>query len=267
MKVPTEQEFARLEEDTERAEDALEQEIAEAETDVAEVTAALREVKQQLEAEAARAGESIPALEALRRLRPPALPHAAHLARTLEARADALRARMWLVTAMRDDLKRLAVELGEVVRLADEGRLAMQRLEQQRARPRLDRIKANAEDLSATLPPEPAQARRRQPRLKLEAAIDLHSQSNFYTGFTENISDGGVFVATSQRVPLGTEVDIAFTLPTGVEVRGRGVVRWSREETDYTSGGLGVEFEGLSDEARDAIAQFLDAREPIFHPD
>ena len=29
-------------------------------------------------------------------------------------------------------------------------------------------------------------------------------------------------------VTVGTEVDIAFTLPDGVEIRGRGVVRWAR---------------------------------------
>ncbi len=273
MKVPTEQELMRLEQEAERAEDALNEEIGEAEADLSEVTVALREVRQLLEAELARGTSEVSdVLTALKGMKAPAVPLAAHLSRTMEARADALRARMWLVTAMREDLKRLSTELAQAVKLVDDGRMALQRAEQQRVspRPRLERLKTHAEEnQSATVNAihESSAPRRKAPRLRLDAAIDLHSQSNFYTGFTENISNGGIFIATTQKIPLDTEVDIAFTLPTGFEIRGKGRVRWSRDETVHTSGGVGVQFDDLSREAKDAIEAFLEAREPIFHPD
>jgi uncharacterized protein (TIGR02266 family) len=261
----------RLEQEAERAEDELNDEIGEAEADLAEVTVALREVRQLLEVEAARGTAEVgEVLSAMKGLKPPSVPLTAHLSRTMEARADALRARMWLVTAMRDDLKRLGTELGQAVKLVDEGRRALQRAEQQRVapRPRLERLKSHVEEsLNVNAIHDSPAPRRKAPRLRLDAAIDLHSQSNFYTGFTENISNGGIFIATTQKIPIDTEVDIAFTLPTGFEIRGRGRVRWSREETPHTSGGVGVQFDDLSREAKAAIESFLEAREPIFHPD
>jgi uncharacterized protein (TIGR02266 family) len=100
------------------------------------------------------------------------------------------------------------------------------------------------------------------------AAIDLSSDDNFFNGFSSNISDGGLFVATVNLVPLGTEVDLHFSLPSGEKVEVHGVVRWRREVNDQLPDafpGLGVQFTRLDERAQQTISRFVEAREPMFY--
>ena len=104
----------------------------------------------------------------------------------------------------------------------------------------------------------------------MQAAIDFGSDSNFYTGFSTNISEGGLFIATVQYVQRGTPVDLRFTLPNGAQVSAHGEVRWTREINDKTPDifpGVGVQFIGLAPEAAQAIKEFVASREPMFYPD
>ena len=52
----------------------------------------------------------------------------------------------------------------------------------------------------ASLQATPAE-RRRHDRHPIEAVITATSQSNFWCGFSENLSEGGVFVATPNAPP------------------------------------------------------------------
>lgn len=111
---------------------------------------------------------------------------------------------------------------------------------------------------------------RQSPRVKMQAAVDFHSDDNFFNGFSANISDGGLFVATVNLVPLGTEVDLSFSLPSGERIEARGVVRWVREVNDQLPDafpGIGVQFSALKPEAQTAIDQFLAQRDPLFFAD
>ncbi|MCK5799179.1 MAG: TIGR02266 family protein, partial [Deltaproteobacteria bacterium] len=106
-------------------------------------------------------------------------------------------------------------------------------------------------------------------RVPLKANIGLATQSNLYTGFTNDISEGGVFVTTHQLLPIGTEVEIevSFADVGGPSVKARAVVRWIRDE-DAGEGdpGLGVNFLDLDDEIRTWIQRFVDSqRQPIFY--
>jgi uncharacterized protein (TIGR02266 family) len=104
----------------------------------------------------------------------------------------------------------------------------------------------------------------------MQATIDMRSDSNFFTGFTTNVSEGGIFVATVQSVPRGTTVDLDFTLPGGRPMKVTGVVRWTREVNDKTPElmpGLGVQFAHLPPEVASAITDFVATREPMFFPD
>ncbi len=285
MRDVREEEIERLEAEAFAAESELAREIADADSDATEVAGALREVRLRLEEEQLRGASGVDALiTALYAATAPTVPLDNHHARLREVRLDALRARLWVVSAMRDDLKRFTFELGDAIKLCDEGRDALQRLAEQpriNVRPRLERIRAITADLAARAATESATShpRRMLPRLKLETAIDLHSQSNFYTGHTENISDGGLFLATDADFEVGTEVDLVFTVPdvrapldalgrasaAGIEIRARGVVRWSRDESSGFSPGVGIAFTYLSRSAHEAIQDFLTLREPIIH--
>ncbi len=108
--------------------------------------------------------------------------------------------------------------------------------------------------------------RRQAPRISLEVEIGVYSDSNFYEGFSQDISEGGLFVATHNLRSVGTVVDLEFVLPGGHEVRVQGEVRWVKDPLNSDSQpGVGVQFVGLEDEDKQAIQEFISNREPIFH--
>lgn len=122
----------------------------------------------------------------------------------------------------------------------------------------------------AAAAPKPGPEGRQAKRVPMQAQIDFGSDSNFYSGFSTNISDGGVFIATVNVMPLGTHVDLSFTLPSGQAVHAKGVVRWVREVNDKLPDafpGIGVQFQELPEEAHDAIHGFVAEREPMFYPE
>lgn len=111
------------------------------------------------------------------------------------------------------------------------------------------------------------QKRRRHTRIDLSASVSLNSDSNFYTGFTENISCGGVFVATERQAEPGTEVSLVIELPDGGEpIPARALVRWVREpnENNDVAPGFGAEFLNLSEASKKRINEFIATRQPIF---
>jgi uncharacterized protein (TIGR02266 family) len=109
----------------------------------------------------------------------------------------------------------------------------------------------------------------RAPRLEVQLEVSIASESNFYAGFTENLSEGGVFVATHTPRPLGSVVDLVIDLPGQDPIRTRGVVRWLRaySEASDTSPGMGIRFEGLSPEDTARIHMFAEGRQPMFFDD
>lgn len=116
----------------------------------------------------------------------------------------------------------------------------------------------------------PAAPNRERRRVRMEASVDLESETNFFTGFSTDISEGGLFVATVDLLPIGSEIDLRFTLPSGKSVDVHGVVRWRREVNDRQPEifpGLGVQFRTLEPAAASAIQQFVGTREPLFFPD
>lgn len=104
-------------------------------------------------------------------------------------------------------------------------------------------------------------------RQAIEIEVGISSQSNFYVGFTENLSASGVFVATYAAKPIGARVDVVLGFPDGEQIKLTGAVRWLREATTDGWPGMGVQFEALApvDEAR--IRKFLSLRDPLFYDD
>jgi uncharacterized protein (TIGR02266 family) len=108
-------------------------------------------------------------------------------------------------------------------------------------------------------------------RHDLQVTVTLESDHNFFVGFTENLSEGGLFVATTARCPIGSRVEVSLSLP-GTEaepLKLAGVVRWVRQTADGSDhpAGIGLRFDKLSTEALQAIEAFTRSREPIFYDD
>lgn len=104
-------------------------------------------------------------------------------------------------------------------------------------------------------------------RADIDVEVTLGSDHNFYVGFSENISEGGLFVATHSLREVGSTLEIDFTLP-GHEapIHVTTVVRWVRlySETSDAPPGMGLEFVGIAPEAVEKIRSFVVSRSPLF---
>jgi len=103
-------------------------------------------------------------------------------------------------------------------------------------------------------------------RVDLVVDVSFESEHNFYTGFTQNISSGGLFVQTLDLKPVGTNLRIKFTMPElELPVETESIVRWVREVGDPYQRGMGVQFVKLPPFAQQAIHKFIQQRETLFY--
>ncbi|MBX3269286.1 MAG: hypothetical protein KF729_03440 [Sandaracinaceae bacterium] len=106
-------------------------------------------------------------------------------------------------------------------------------------------------------------------REPVEANLGATTESNFYVGFSGEISQGGVFISTYSILPKGTPVRALITLPGNLSTEANGRVRFVRDPMDMTSDasepGMGIGFEGLTSDARDLILRFIRKRPPMFY--
>jgi len=122
----------------------------------------------------------------------------------------------------------------------------------------------------ATFTEQKADNRRIHPRFAVDLDVSLSSEHNFYAGFAENISSGGLFIATHVVKPVGERMEISVSLPEREEpIRCMGEVRWVRDYSERSNvpPGLGIRFLDLAAEDAAAIERFLKDREPLFYDD
>jgi type IV pilus assembly protein PilZ len=111
--------------------------------------------------------------------------------------------------------------------------------------------------------------RRAEVRLELEVEVGLETEHNFYTGLTQDISSGGLFIATRIIYRVGDRLRVRLTLPGRAEpIIAEAEVRWLRDpraiRTDGPEG-IGLRFVDLTPEVRGEIAQFLKRRDSLFY--
>jgi uncharacterized protein (TIGR02266 family) len=118
-------------------------------------------------------------------------------------------------------------------------------------------------------PSQSAVNRRTQNRIDVELSITFESESNFFVGFSTNISEGGLFIATHDCKRVGSTLQVRFAIPDDsgpVDVNC--AVRWVREYNPMAPDmipGMGVEFTDLSPWDLERVQSFCDGlREPMF---
>lgn len=187
---------------------------------------------------------------------------------------------------LQHDLERLQAELRLVRDERDrlQAQLA-QALEQIAAlSPQAPTPRAEREDMLTLAPPaaeqslsrivvstypaaEPSEAeRRRAERLGSEFEVEFLDDTHLISGLTQDISQGGLFVATYHALPIGSQISLAIELPGGrIEVRGE--VRWARAEREALEQrpGFGVAFTELSSEALAALTEFCRSHPPHYY--
>lgn len=106
--------------------------------------------------------------------------------------------------------------------------------------------------------------------INVQTQLNMNTDHQFYAGFSENIDEGGIFVATFDPKPLESKVIVNFKLPGGRPVTARGRVHWVREYNPTTpdvAPGMGVKFTDLLPEDRTAIEEYVKQRAPMFYDD
>ena len=139
----------------------------------------------------------------------------------------------------------------------------------------IDSLRALGDTLGAPIPlgrprrntpPFQGEDHRRQgERAFLEVDIGLLSDSYFYAGLSQDVSRGGLFVATYQPKPPGTRMSLYFVLPDGHTVSANGIVRWTRAASDDLPPGMGIAFERLEERDLRAITRYCQKRAPLYH--
>jgi type IV pilus assembly protein PilZ len=110
--------------------------------------------------------------------------------------------------------------------------------------------------------------RRISQRLQVTVEVGMQTESNFYTGLTQDLSGGGIFVATNQIRQVGDRIKVLLTLPGQAETfEILTEVRWIRG-TSLSRGvddpGMGLRFLQMSPLAKRAVTDFLSKRESLF---
>ncbi len=98
--------------------------------------------------------------------------------------------------------------------------------------------------------------KRRQPRHPVILKVDYRDVNKFFTDFAENLSEGGMFIATRKPLPPGTTIVVEFMLPdSAVKVKTKAEVVWTRNETKSPTEkrGMGVRFYDLTSEDKKKI--------------
>jgi len=132
--------------------------------------------------------------------------------------------------------------------------------------PSLQQISLRSESRPHSERASEAAALQRRESLRVPAEFELTfvEDSYFISGLTQDISEGGLFVATYRLLPIGTPLSLSFQLPSGKRLDVKGVVRWVREEAlGDARPGLGIAFSDLSEDALASIAECCAVRPPL----
>ncbi len=105
---------------------------------------------------------------------------------------------------------------------------------------------------------------------RVAVAVDIHlaSDSHFFSGLSGDISEGGLFLSTYRPLPIGSSVEIEFSLPgSSAPLRAHGEVRWLREHSTGQPQGVGIAFDDLADDDRESIHRFCTMRPALYYDD
>jgi len=100
--------------------------------------------------------------------------------------------------------------------------------------------------------------RRQGKRVSVDIVFHGGGHATNLTGKVRDLSQVGLFLATRHFIPLGKQVHLEFTLPTG-KVDAVGEVRWIARGDRVEEPGLGIRFLRLSSASAKAIDLAIEA--------
>jgi uncharacterized protein (TIGR02266 family) len=146
--------------------------------------------------------------------------------------------------------------------------IKMRRAEQMKHHGREEEIEVTFTELESRTSQRPQ--RREHPRRVLELDVSIGNDSKFYAGFIENLSVGGVFIATHALKQIGETLALTIHLPDAeTPITGTGEVRWIRDYSEQSNipPGMGIRFIQIEPASQPAIERLLNQRELRFFDD
>jgi uncharacterized protein (TIGR02266 family) len=99
--------------------------------------------------------------------------------------------------------------------------------------------------------------KRKSDREPVTLFVEYEGADDLVGDYTENLSSGGTFVATTRELPVGTEITLVLGFAGLLEpISVAGTVRWMRGATDGEEAGAGIEF--APGPARDQLAAVIE---------
>ncbi|MFH1018281.1 MAG: TIGR02266 family protein [Pseudomonadota bacterium] len=108
--------------------------------------------------------------------------------------------------------------------------------------------------------------RRQHPRIMVRVLVDFESSDAYFYDYSNNLSEGGIFIATDRILPMDTPVTLRFTLPNIDRVfQANGKVAWVFEPsagdegppTDVLGKGMGVQFHDMDEKDRKLVRDYI----------
>ncbi len=96
--------------------------------------------------------------------------------------------------------------------------------------------------------------------------VDFESSDAYFYDYSNNLSEGGIFIATERILPIGTPLTLRFTLPGLDRVfQANGKVIWIYEPstgdegppTEVLGRGMGIQFSDLDGKDRELIRNYI----------
>jgi uncharacterized protein (TIGR02266 family) len=113
-----------------------------------------------------------------------------------------------------------------------------------------------------TLPDDDSKSgaeRRKFPRADIMLKVRYRHAKDFLADYTENISAGGVFIATEEQFEMGTELDFEVSFPGLLDpIPLKGVVKWFRPARSAEEpAGIGIQFAVEEPVGKGPLAQLV----------
>lgn len=101
--------------------------------------------------------------------------------------------------------------------------------------------------------------KRRFPRVMVRALVDYESQNTYLYDYSENLSQGGIFIQTDNPLKIGELIDLKFSIPDIEKVfQIKGEVRWVEHQGNkQIPKGMGIEFKDLTEDDRELLKEYL----------
>ena len=102
--------------------------------------------------------------------------------------------------------------------------------------------------------------KREQPRARLKIEVTYKTADVFTSDLSINISTGGIFIKTPKSPPMGTKLDLEFTLPESQKlIKSDGEIVWIQNPSVSSSlpAGMGIKFKRIAPEDLKEITDYI----------